>query len=107
MLTPTTAQPPLRVGAIDGLSGWVTDKTMLGACPYTWPWNVVGWPAINVPAGLIEGVLPVGAQLLGPAGSEPLLIAVAAQLEKSEPWHERRPHALFAEQGGAAEGRAA
>jgi amidase len=107
VLTPTTAQPPFRVGAIDGLSGWATDKTMLGACPYTWPWNVVGWPAINIPAGFTEDGLPVGAQLLGPAGSEPLLIAVAAQLEVAERWQERRPEALFAEQAQAAEGRAA
>jgi amidase len=35
--------------------------------------------------------LPVGAQLLGPANSEPLLISLAAALEQSERWHERWP----------------
>jgi amidase len=33
----------------------------------------------------------MGAQLLGPGGSEPRLIALAAQLERAERWHERRP----------------
>jgi amidase len=107
VLTPTTAKPPLPVGAIDGLSGWVTDKTMLAACPYTWPWNVVGWPAINVPAGLTEQGLPLGAQLLGPANSEPLLIALAGQLERSERWHERHPEVPFTAPASAAEERAA
>jgi amidase len=91
VLTPTAGEPPLPVGALDGLSGWETDKRMLAACPYTWPWNVTGWPAISVPAGFVGDRLPVGAQLLGGAGSEPLLIALAAQLEAAERWHEHRP----------------
>ncbi len=91
VLAPTTATPPLAVGAIDGLSGWQTDKVVVAACPYAWPWNVVGWPGVNVPAGLTPDGLPVGAQLLGPANSESRLIALAAQLEEVERWHERRP----------------
>lgn len=91
VLAPTAGEPPLPVGALDGLSGWATDKRMLAACPYTWPWNVLGWPAISVPAGFVGDRLPVGAQLLGPANSESLLIALAAQLECAERWHERRP----------------
>jgi amidase len=91
VLTPTTAQPPNPIGAIEGLAAWETDKVMVAACPYTWPWNVLGWPAVNVPAGLTDAGLPVGAQLLGPANSEPLLISLAAQLEAEERWQDRRP----------------
>ncbi|HWM09578.1 MAG TPA: amidase [Solirubrobacteraceae bacterium] len=93
VLTPTTAKPPLPIGAIDGLDAWATDKTMIGACPYAWPWNVIGWPAINVPAGFTTDGLPLGAQLLGPASSEPLLLSLAGQLEAHEQWHQRRPRA--------------
>jgi amidase len=91
VLTPTSGEPPLPIGALDGLSGWETDKRMTAACPYTWPWNVLGWPGVSVPAGLTAEGLPVGAQLLGPRNSEPLLIALAGQLEAHERWHERRP----------------
>jgi amidase len=91
VLAPTSAQPPLPVGSIDGLTSWQTDKLMTAACPYAWPWNVLGWPAVNVPAGLTEGGLPLGCQLIGPANSEPLLIALAAQLEAHERWHQRKP----------------
>jgi amidase len=94
VLAPTTAQPPLRIGAADGLGDWGTDKVMVGAAPYAWPWNVLGWPGINVPAGFTEAGLPVGAQLLGPANSEPRLIALAAQLEGAENWHRDYPAAL-------------
>ena len=91
MLTPTTAAPPPRIGAFDGLSAWRTDATMAAACPYAWPWNVLGWPGVNVPAGFTADGLPVGAQLLGPAGSEERLISLAAQLEADQRWYEKRP----------------
>lgn len=90
VLTPTTATPPLPIGSIDGLSGWRTDRTVMAACPYAWPWNALGWPGVNVPAGLVDG-LPVGAQLLGPAGGEELLISLAAQLESVVGWSALAP----------------
>jgi amidase len=96
VLTPTTAKPPERIGAIDGLENWGTDKVMVGACPYAWPWNVLGWPGVNVPAGLTADGLPLGAQLLGPACSEPLLLSLANELESVERWQDRRPPALVA-----------
>ncbi|MEU5579319.1 amidase [Streptomyces huasconensis] len=91
VLAPTTATPPPRIGALAALSGWRTDRAMIAACPYAWPWNVLGWPGVNVPAGHVADGLPVGAQLLGPAGSEPLLISLAAQLEADQRWYERWP----------------
>jgi amidase len=90
VLSPTTAQPPLPIDACKGLSAWQTDKAIVAACPYAWPWNVLGWPGINVPAGFTDSGLPIGAQLLGPANSEPRLIALAAQLEEVESWPERQ-----------------
>jgi amidase len=90
VLTPCTAKPPLAVGATEGLGGWATDQIMAGACPYSWPWNVLGWPGMSVPAGLTTAGLPIGAQLLGGANSEALLLSLAAQLEDHERWHERR-----------------
>jgi amidase len=91
VLAPTTAQPPLPIGAIDGLNGWQTDRVVISACPYAWPWNVLGWPGINVPAGFTTAGLPLGAQLLGPADSEELLISLAAQLEHEERWFDHTP----------------
>ncbi|WP_328500249.1 amidase [Streptomyces sp. NBC_00457] len=91
ILAPTTAAPPPRIGSMLNLGGLATDRAMIAACPYAWPWNVLGWPGVNIPAGFTSGGLPVGAQLLGPANSEPLLVSLAAQLEADLRWHERWP----------------
>ncbi|MFD4525828.1 amidase [Streptomyces sp. NPDC058470] len=98
LLAPTTAAPPPLIGAMVNLNGLGTDRAMIAACPFAWPWNVLGWPGVNVPAGFVGDGLPVGAQLLGPANSEPLLISLAAQLEADQRWHELwPPHAKAAD----------
>ncbi|TDE33027.1 amidase [Actinomadura sp. 6K520] len=45
----------------------------------TCPWNVLGLPALSVPAGTVHG-LPVGAQLVTRRGAESLLFAAAERL---------------------------
>jgi amidase len=92
VLAPTTAEPPMRIGACKELSSWDTDQAIVAACPYAWPWNVLGWPGVNVPAGFTAAGLPIGAQLLGPGNSEPRLLSLASQLEAEDRWHEHRPN---------------
>jgi amidase len=93
LLTPTTAAPPPRIGATDGMSPAALDRAMITTCPYAWPWNVVGWPGVNVPAGFTSAGLPIGCQLLGPAASEARLVSLAAQLEADRRWDLLRPPA--------------
>jgi amidase len=91
VLTPTTAYPAPRVGALEGRGWWKTSTTASALCPFAWAWNVLGWPALSVPAGQTASGLPVGAQLLGRECDEATLLALGAQLEASEGWAERRP----------------
>jgi amidase len=91
ILAPSTASLPPPVAALDDISAFETTKRIVSYCPYAWPWNVVGWPSISIPAGFSTEGLPIGAQLMGPANSEPLLVALAAQLEAAEKWSEHTP----------------
>jgi len=91
VLTPVTAKPPLEIGRLDGRGYWATSARASAACPFAWPWNVVGWPAISVPAGFNAAGLPIGAQLVGPEGDEATLLALAAQLDAARDEAPPRP----------------
>ena len=85
LLTPTTAGPAPRVGALEGR------RTLLLAgrtVPFTPTWNVTGQPALSVPVGFTAGGLPLAVQLIGPPGSESLLLSLAAALVDTS---DRRP----------------
>jgi amidase len=88
LITPTSAGPPLPIGAAAGLRSRATQQVIAGTCPYAWPWNVLGWPGVSVPAGFTRDGLPIGVQLLGQADREHMLLSLAAQLERVERWNE-------------------
>ena len=82
LLSPTAPGPAVPIGERTGdpLSLYLTDV-------FTVPASLAGLPAVSVPAGLTRERLPVGVQLAGPAGSEPLLLVVARDLEAATgPW---------------------
>ncbi|APE33575.1 amidase [Nocardia mangyaensis] len=91
ILAPTTACAPPTIDVVDGLGNLATDRVVLGTIQYTFPWNVLGWPSVNIPAGFTTEGLPIGAQLMGPPDSEPLLVSVAAQIESVVRWDLQRP----------------
>jgi amidase len=70
------------VVALTGHPAWLTDH-VLGDY-HGWgtsgPAAVSGYPSITVPAGMVSG-LPVGVSFIGPAWSEPRLIALAHSFE--------------------------
>jgi amidase len=84
VLTPTTAKPPPRIGALDGRGYWKTGNTASAICPFAFAWNVVGWPGLSVPAGLTASGLPIGAQLLGRESDEATLLSLAGQVERAQ-----------------------
>jgi amidase len=84
VLTPTTAKPPPRIGALEGNGYWKTSSTASATCPFAFAWNVTGWPGISVPAGLTSTGLPIGAQLLGRENDEATLLSLAASIERAE-----------------------
>jgi amidase len=91
LLTPVATRPPVGATEWEGLGAARTLLGMSRAYPFTGVWNMTGQPAISVPAPPSSDGLPIGAQLVGPPDSEPLLLSVAAQLEADRRWFERRP----------------
>ena len=91
VLTPMFTRRPPRLREYEGRSGAYTLAGMIRFAPYAGAFNHTGQPAAAVPAGFTDDGFPLSAQLVGPPDSEPLLLAVARQLEAVRDWHARRP----------------
>ena len=91
LLTPTTAQPPARIGELtptddDPVRG---SKRSLPYSVYTSPFNCTGQPAISLPVGSSDG-LPIGVQLVSAYAREDQLLSVGGQLERAIDWSAHR-----------------
>lgn len=67
---------------------------LLGATPFTYPFNLSGHPAITVRAGLTESGLPAGLQIIAPRHRDDLALRAAHAYELIRPWNGRWPENL-------------
>ncbi len=93
LLTPVMTKPPLEAAGWRDRSWranfWGNAKWV----PFLGPWNFAQYPGAAVPAGVHSSGMPIGVQLVAPAGGEALLLSVAKQLETARPWPRHAPMA--------------
>jgi len=92
-LCPPHGEPVRPLGAFAGTA----ETPLAGLFSTAWPpaptniANVIGAPAMTVPAGWSSDRTPLGAHFLAPMGREDLLFRLAGQLETSRPWAAELP----------------
>jgi amidase len=91
LVTPGLAQSPIAAKQW-GEGRWLASVLANARyAPFAAPWNLAGWPAMVVPAGVHPNGTPLSVQLVGRPGSEAQLLALAAQLELLRPWARTAP----------------
>jgi amidase len=92
LVTPTLACLPVK-NATDGNTKGPTEingvevDPLIGWC-LTYPVNFSGHPAASIPAGMAEGRLPVGMQLIGRRYADRDVLAASAVFERLRPWRD-------------------
>jgi amidase len=93
LLTPMLASAPLPIGSFptDHDDVDLQLDRMAAFAPLASLANIAGFPAITVPFGADAQGLPLPVQLMVPFGHEPLLLALAGQLEAEGRWQHKFP----------------
>jgi amidase/6-aminohexanoate-cyclic-dimer hydrolase len=97
LITPTMCRPPHKLGVLaqSGNDPQQYLEAILGTIAFTSPFNTTGSPAMSAPLSWSRDGLPIGVQFAADFGAEATLFRLAAQLEKAQPWAERRPALLL------------
>jgi amidase len=92
LMTPVLTQPPPALGAIAPTKAYAdTLPVILDYVGYTPLQNIAGAPAISAPLWWTKGGLPVGVHFSAAPGKEALLLSLAFELERAQPWANRKP----------------
>jgi Asp-tRNA(Asn)/Glu-tRNA(Gln) amidotransferase A subunit family amidase len=89
-----TPQMPCGAWSLDGYPKVIDGRparTLFDHLPFTFPFNLNGWPAASVPCGFTSEGLPVALQIVTPWRQDSQCLRAAAALEAVQPWAAHRP----------------
>ncbi len=91
ILMPTCPTPAPTIAETDVGGGGNAEAIIQQITRFTRPANILGLPAITVPAGFSSAGLPVGLQLAGAPFGEGALLRLGAAFQRVTDWHLRVP----------------
>jgi Asp-tRNA(Asn)/Glu-tRNA(Gln) amidotransferase A subunit family amidase len=96
LLTPQMPRTAWRWDEPAPLVDGVPCPDIFDRLPFTFPFNLTGWPAATVPCGFDAEGLPVGLQIVGNWHQDALVLRAAAAFEALQPWAANRPSSVSA-----------
>ena len=94
LLTPTMAVTAFPIEERPTIIGGKAVNPFWGYLPFTFPINMTGQTAANVPCGFSQDGMPVGLHIIAPKGSESLVLRASSAFEIINPWIHHRPPEL-------------
>lgn len=93
LVTPVLAAPPLPLGTIRNNPDRPMEPLSIAGSwvAFTGQFNMSGQPAISLPLHRTPEGLPIGIQFVAAYGREDVLIRIASQIERAQPWDQHRP----------------
>lgn len=92
LMTPVLASAPIAAKRWGDTSWAATMAAMVPWAPFAAPWNLAGFPAMSVPAGVHpEHGTPMSVQLVARPGRERTLLSLARSIERLRPWPRTAP----------------
>ena len=92
---PSTAfpvdNPPKSIGGKDVYPSPETMSYIYGSHPFTYPINIIGYPAATVPCGFSKDGMPIGLHIIGKKGDDETVIAASSAFENARPWVQHTP----------------
>jgi Asp-tRNA(Asn)/Glu-tRNA(Gln) amidotransferase A subunit family amidase len=89
-----TPQMPCVAFSVDGWPDAIDGRPMRSLfdhLPFTYPFNLTGWPAASVPCGFSASGLPVGLQIVAKPRQDALVLRASCAFEALQPWAARLP----------------
>jgi aspartyl-tRNA(Asn)/glutamyl-tRNA(Gln) amidotransferase subunit A len=78
----------------DPASDRFSARTLYALSRWTRFVNMLGFPAVAVPAGFDDNAMPVGVQIVGRVGRDLALLGLAQEVQAATAWHACVPHAV-------------
>lgn len=92
IVTPTLPLTAWTIGTWNvSIQDHKQESVLAASWRLTYPWNLVGLPAISVPCGFNNSGLPIGLQLVGRPFDEATVLRLADSYEKAHDWITKRP----------------
>ena len=89
-----TPQMPCVAWSLDAWPATIDGRptpTMFDHLPFTYPFNLTGWPAASLPCGFNSEGLPIALQVVAGLHQDALCLRAAAAFEALQLWADRHP----------------